>query len=73
MLLTDHAVRLVLVLALAWLIGLCGLDMVRWALERRGYRLAHVIEARTEDGALFRLLDNRPDLIREAVRSEAGR
>jgi hypothetical protein len=37
--------------------------MVRWSLARRGFLLAHVLAARTEDEALARLLDRRPDLL----------
>ena len=43
-------------LALGVLLGLLGRDLVRWSLERRGYRLAHVLAARDEEGALGRLL-----------------
>lgn len=49
-------------LALGVLLGLLGRDLVRWSLERRGYRLAHVLAARDEDGALGRLLAVRTDL-----------
>ena len=49
-------------LALGVLLGLLGRDLVRWSLERRGYRLAHVLAARDEEGALGRLLAVRTDL-----------
>jgi hypothetical protein len=48
--------------AVAWAVGLCGRDMVRWALGRRGFLLAHVIAGRDEEAALARLLAARPDL-----------
>ena len=44
------------------LAGLLGRDAVRWSLERRGYRLTHVMAARDADGALARLLHARADL-----------
>lgn len=49
-------------LALGVLLGLLGRDLVRWSLGRRGYRLAHVLAARDEEGALGRLLTVRTDL-----------
>ena len=49
-------------LALGVLLGLLGRDLVRWSLQRRGYRLAHVLAARDEEGALGRLLAVRTDL-----------
>ena len=49
-------------LALAVLTGVLGRDVIRWSLERRGYRLAHVLAARDEEGALGRLLAVRTDL-----------
>ncbi len=52
----------VVIPALMLLHGLSGNDMLAWALERRGYLLAHVLAARTEADALARLLNNRPDL-----------
>jgi hypothetical protein len=60
--LTHGTVRVVVIGGVAWLVGLCGRDMVRWSLERRGYTLAHVVAARDEEGALGRLLEARPDL-----------
>ena len=48
--------------ALAILAGLLGRDAVRWALERRGYTLAHILAARDEDAALARLLTYRPEI-----------
>ncbi len=54
-----------LMLALAWLVGLFGRDLVRASLERRGFATVHVVAASDEDGALARLLARRPDLIPE--------
>jgi hypothetical protein len=58
----------VLGLGLAWLTGLFGRDLCRWSLERRGFRLARVVAAGSEDEALARLLDHQPDLAAEAAR-----
>ena len=55
--------------ALMLLHGLSGNDLLAWALERRGYLLAHVLSARTEADAVARLLANRPDLIERMARS----
>ena len=41
--------------------GLFGRDLCRWSLERRGFTLAQVVGGRTEEEALGRLLDQRPD------------
>ena len=54
-------------IALAWLTGLFGRDLARWSLERRGYRLAHVLAARDEEAAYARLLAARPDLASEEL------
>lgn len=51
-----------LLLGWHWLLGLFGHDLCRWALEIRGYTLAHVIAARDADSAFARLLSSRPDL-----------
>lgn len=59
--------RLALAYAVAWVIGLFGQDLRRWALAGRGYVLVHVIAAPDPDTALGRLLDRRPDLIEDAV------
>lgn len=48
---------------LALLNGLLGRDAVRWALQRRGYVLAHVVIASDHDAALLRLFVARPDLM----------
>ena len=49
-------------IALLFLNGLLGRDLVRWSLARRGYLLAHVLAARDEEAALGRLLHYRPDV-----------
>lgn len=54
---------IVLWLAYAWLLGLFGFDLWRWALERSGYALVHVVAARDAEGAHARLLAARPDLV----------
>ena len=53
---------IILWIAASWLLGLFGNDIRRWALQLRGYTLAHVIAARDADGAFARLLTARPDL-----------
>ncbi len=62
LLLVPPPLRSTLMLAIAFLTGLLGRDMVRWSLARRGYVLAHILAARDEDGALARLLQARRDL-----------
>ena len=59
----PSSLRGVLLTALAVLAGLMGRDALRWALDRRGYVVAHVVVARDDDGALGRLLQARPDLV----------
>ncbi len=61
-LLAPAAVVAPLLLGWHWLLGLFGHDLCRWALEVRGYTLAHVIAARDADSAFARLLTHRPDL-----------
>ncbi|HJS84220.1 MAG TPA: DUF2628 domain-containing protein [Acetobacteraceae bacterium] len=61
-LLTSGGSRIALELGIALLLGVSGRDLVRWHLELRGYRTAHVLAARDEDAALARLLAVRPDL-----------
>jgi hypothetical protein len=53
---------LILAAALALILGFTGQDLRRWALEWRGYLLAHVLAARDRDDAFMRLLALRPDL-----------
>jgi uncharacterized protein DUF2628 len=60
--LTTDGVRAILLGAIALLQGLFGNDLRRWSLERRGYRLQHVVAARNVEGALARLLEGRPEL-----------
>ncbi len=50
------------------LAGLLGRDAVRWSLERRGYRLTHVMAAGDADSALARLLHARADLHASVIR-----
>ncbi len=52
----------ILSLGLAFILGLTGQDLRRWALEHRGYLLTHVLAAGNRDDAFLRLLSNRPDL-----------
>ncbi len=55
---------------LSWAIGLFGQDLRRWSLERAGYTLVNVVADRTEDAALSRLLERRPDLLGDALIGE---
>ena len=50
-------------LGLALINGLLGRDMARWALDRRGYAIEHVVLAPDQDAALLRLFTARPDLV----------
>jgi hypothetical protein len=52
----------ILIAGLALILGFTGQDLRRWALEWRGYLLAHVLAARDQDEAFMRLLVLRPDL-----------
>jgi hypothetical protein len=45
------------------LLGFQGQDLRRWALGRRGWNLAHVVQAHSADGALARLLQAEPRLL----------
>ncbi len=65
---SHGVVAVVLMLALAWLLGLFGNDLRRWSLGRHGFVLVHVVAAGDVDTALARLLDRRPDLIADALR-----
>jgi hypothetical protein len=60
--LLPQPARDVLLLALACALGFAGNDLWRWALEKRGYLLLHVLAARGEEEALGRLLTYRPEL-----------
>jgi hypothetical protein len=53
---------MILTAGLALILGFTGQDLRRWALEWRGYLLAHVLAARDRDDAFMRLLLLRPDL-----------
>ena len=64
---TDGALRLLLAVVVVWLFGLFGQDLRRWSLTQRGFVLSHVVAAPTGDAALARLLDQRPELAREAM------
>ena len=44
-----------------------GAFMRRWALEARGYTLAHVVAAPDADAAFARLLTARPDLADDEI------
>lgn len=66
--LTHGRWPLLLALALGWLQGVFGHDLLRWSLARRGFLLAHVVAGRDNDEALARLLGRRPDLIEAASR-----
>jgi hypothetical protein len=52
----------ILLPGLMLILGLTGNDLRRWALEHRGYLLAHVLAAGSLDDAFLRLLTHRPDL-----------
>jgi hypothetical protein len=52
----------VLIVALAVWLGMSGHDLRRWSMAHRGFTLFGVVAARTEDAAVARLLDSRPDL-----------
>ena len=48
--------------ALQILVGFEARNLHRWSLERQGYRLMGVVQARDEEGAVLNLADRRPDL-----------
>jgi hypothetical protein len=52
----------ILAVGLSLILGFTGRDLQCWALERRGYLLAHVVAAGDRDDAFARLLNLRPDL-----------
>jgi hypothetical protein len=52
----------ILTLGVAVILGFTGEDLRRWALEWRGYLLAHVLAAANRDDAFMRLMALRPDL-----------
>jgi Protein of unknown function (DUF2628) len=55
-------VGVILGVGLALILGFTGHDLRCWAMERRGYLLAHVFAAGDLDEAFVRLLNLRPDL-----------
>jgi hypothetical protein len=59
-------------LALTWFAGLCGRDMRRWSLARRGWRAPHVVVARSEEEALERLLRFHPWLAAGELKRSAA-
>ena len=50
--------------ALQILAGFEARNLHRWSLERQGYRLMGVVQARDEEGAVLNLADRRADLAR---------
>lgn len=60
--LTPAAAAAILLPAMLLILGLTGNDLRRFALEQRGYLLAHVLAAGNLDDAFLRLLTHRPDL-----------
>ena len=62
MALSRGPVGAILAAGLAVILGFIGHDLRRWALENRGFLLVHVVAARSQDDALFRLLTHRPEL-----------
>ena len=65
---TTDGVRAILFGTIAVLQGLFGNDLRRWSLERRGYRLEHVVAARDAESAIARLLQNKPELAEAIAR-----
>ena len=53
-------------------LGLHGNDFRRFAVERRGFSLAHVLAARNEDAAMARLLAARPELAGDIAGDDLG-
>jgi hypothetical protein len=64
---TPAVLHGVLTVALVWLLGLFGQDCRRWSLSRRGFAFAHVVVGRTGEDAALRLVDQQPELAREAM------
>ena len=52
----------ILLVGLALILGFTGQDLRRWALERRGFVLPHVVAAANRDEAFTRLMTHRPEL-----------
>ena len=72
LLLAPTIVALALLELEALLLGLFGHDLRRWAIERRGYFLAHVVAAPSEAEAMTRLLTLRPYLADRLLQAELG-
>ncbi len=70
--LTRPPASLVLIAAIALLLGFSGRDLVRWAAARHGYLETGVVAAGNEDEARVRLLTARPDLTAHAMLAEAA-
>ena len=60
--LAPGSAGVILGVGLALILGFTGHDLRCWAMERRGYLLAHVLAAADRDDAFMRLLTLRPDL-----------
>ena len=56
-----------LYVALAVALGVFGRDLLRWTLDRRGFRLVQVVTGADRDVALARVLERRPDLVASAL------
>ena len=61
-LLVPQPGAMILIVAVAVILGLTGQDLRCWALEWRGYLLVHVLAATDRDDAFMRLMGVRPDL-----------
>jgi Protein of unknown function (DUF2628) len=72
LILTGPPTSIVLIAAVALLLGLFGRDLVRWTLALRGYTETHVIAGRTEDDARLRLFEARPDLLEREMVAEGA-
>lgn len=59
----DDPWGIALALAFHLLLGFHGGDLRRWTLRRRGWKLAHVVQARDSDSAMVRLLQAEPGLV----------
>lgn len=70
---TSGELAVVLLTALALLLGLSGHDLRRWSLAHRGFLLAQVVAAHSEAEAFAELLTRRPDLKGAFLPPEAAR
>ena len=61
--LLPHPYGIALALAAHLLLGFHGQDLRRWTLARRGWTLAHIVQAGSAEGALARLLQAEPRLL----------